>query len=117
TGRGELAALSSQFVADPAQAADRGTVQRHALRAAPAITPAVAVVLAARNIGETVPVQQLRAVSELTDSAGGHHQFAAPGLRGSADATLVWLPLDASRLRLCWQVIFTSRSRGEMFLI
>jgi uncharacterized repeat protein (TIGR01451 family) len=117
TGRGELAALSSQFVADPAQAADRGTVQRQALRAAPAITPAVAVVLAAQNTGETVPVQQVRAVSELTDAASGHHQFAAPGLRGPADATLVWLPLDPSRLRLCWQVIFTSRSRGEMFLL
>src|SRR5436190_3615135 len=88
TDRGELAALSSQFLADPAQAADRGTIQRHALQAAPAISPAQAVVLAAQNTGETVPVQEVRAIPDLADAPGGHLRFAAPGLRGPAGVTL-----------------------------
>src|SRR5205823_2460275 len=31
-------------------------------------------------------------------------------------AELVWLPLNANAMRLCWQVIVSSKSRGEMFL-
>jgi hypothetical protein len=38
-------------------------------------------------------------------------------LKGAAEAKLVWLPMNPEQLRLCWDVILTGRTRGEMFRV
>ena len=34
-----------------------------------------------------------------------------------AEAGLVWVPMDATTLRLAWDVTLTSRVRGEMYRV
>ena len=36
---------------------------------------------------------------------------------GTPTTRLVWLPVDGTTLTLCWEVVLTSRPRGEMFRI
>ncbi len=47
--------------------------------------------------------------------ADRHQTFKAASLKGTIDARLVWLPMDRNSLRLCWEIILTSRGRNEMF--
>ena len=46
-----------------------------------------------------------------------HQKIRASGLNGTAEASLVWLPMNAEELKLCWEVILTSHERGEMFRV
>src|SRR6185312_11009008 len=43
--------------------------------------------------------------------------FRAPQLKGDATASLTWLPMNATQLRLCWDVILLGRSSGAMFRV
>ncbi|HKW28451.1 MAG TPA: M36 family metallopeptidase, partial [Verrucomicrobiae bacterium] len=117
TARGELVNLGSQFVGDAGKAADRGTTNRAVVEAAPAITAPQAVALAAVNIGDDLKPEQ--AMPTATPEAGAEkkQKFTAPGLRGETEAKLIWLPMDGQTLRLCWDVILTSRTRDEMFRV
>jgi hypothetical protein len=59
-----------------------------------------------------------RVVAE-TDAAGATRQqtFTAPdGIKGDARAELTWFPASRTQLKLCWQVLFTSQWRDEMYL-
>ena len=40
--------------------------------------------------------------------------FAAPGLH-EPRAKLTWLPMNATSVRVCWNVLLTQQARGEMF--
>ena len=117
TSKGELVNLSSQFVPDPAAAADNGAPNRAALIAAPVVTAPQAVALAAQNVGVELKADGVTAAAERVAGPEQRQQFKAPGLRGEADAKLIWLPMDKNTLRLCWDVILMSRARGEMFRI
>ena len=121
TQQGELVNLASQFVPDPIEAADRGVPNRAAALAAPAISSRAALAIAARNVGEKLEDEQITQESDAAAPAATDPEkrarFKAPFLRGQAEAALVWLPAAKDRLRLCWQIIFTSRSVGEMFRI
>ena len=117
TKNGELVTLSSQFVPDPAGAADRGVTNRAALLAAPDVPARSAVAIAAQNIGETVPEESIQSQTGVSVADPEKRQtFKAPGLNG-AETKLVWLPASKERLRLGWEVILTSRARGEMFRV
>ncbi|HUR46518.1 MAG TPA: M36 family metallopeptidase, partial [Candidatus Saccharimonadales bacterium] len=112
TKRLELATLSSRFVIEPARAADAAHPKHALLVTAPPVQAADAVVRAAQEVGDPL--------SEITNSTGRkgarqHQRFRAHGLKDEADARLVWLPMDAERLRLCWEIFFVSGSRDEMF--
>jgi len=116
TAKGELVNIADQFIPNPQQAADRGVANRKALLANPRVPAQQAVNVAARNIGEKADTNLIS-----LGVAGGrpekNEKFKAPFLLGEAEAKLVWLPMDEQTLRLCWDVILTSRQRGEMFRV
>jgi len=118
TRNGELVNISSHFVGHPDEAANRGHVNRAALQAAPVISAKEAVASAAQNLGERLGIYQLSEMEALPQGAEKRQQFrAVVALRGPAHARLVWLPLDSVSMRLCWEVILSSRARGEMFRV
>jgi len=116
TSRGELVNLASQFLPNPEQAATRGTPNRAALVAAPAVSARQAVALAARNVGTELAMTDVSAAGEAVGPEK-HQKLTAPGLKGDADAKLIWVPMDAQTVRLCWDVTVMSRQRGEMYRV
>jgi hypothetical protein len=122
TSRGELVNLSSQFVPDPESAADRGVTNRAALVAAPGISARQAVAIAARNVGEAVEESGITPVQKTTPATAApnsekRQEFKSAVFKGNAEAKLGWLPMDQNRMRLCWDVVLMSRTRGEMFRV
>jgi Fungalysin metallopeptidase (M36)/Calx-beta domain len=117
TKQEELVSISSQFIPDAAKATTLGTPNRTTLLASPATTPAQAVVKAMENLGESITESELRTVNVEPKSSEKHQSFSAPSLKGDADVRLVWLPMNRTSMRLCWQVILMSGARGEMFKI
>ena len=73
--------------------------------------------MAARNVGEDLWEAKISPTGGPAAGAEQRQKFTAPGLKGKAEARLIWLPLDKQTLRLCWDVILMSRSRGEMFRV
>jgi hypothetical protein len=117
TKRGELVSISSHFVPAPAQAANAAMANRADTLAAPPISAAQAVVHAARSVGETVAPADLRSVEGVVPGPEKHQQFRAQALTGDTDVRLAWLPLSRGAVRLSWDVILTSRQRGELFRV
>ncbi len=115
TKNGELVNVASQFLANPVAAANRGTPQRAARLAAPAISAAEAVAIAARNIGEAVQAADLTTTAAPA-GVEKKQAFRAAALRG-ATVHFTWLPMDKGSARLCWDVVLTGRTTGEMFRI
>ena len=118
TRAGELVNVASQFLPNPVAAADLGVPGRAAAQAALKISARKATVLAAKNI--EVQVDELSLVPEFRgDGADPEKQqlFQSAQLKGNAEVKLTWLPMDQSRLRLCWDVIVMSGRRGEMFRV
>ena len=114
----ELVNLSSQFIPDPAGAAERDVPNWRAVVAAPPISATKAVAAAAANIGEQVAEADVTPEPQTGEASPEQRQrFKAPGLNGTAEARLVWLPMSRDRLRLSWEVTLTSRARGEMFRV
>lgn len=117
TSQGELVNLASQFIADPERSADAGTPNREAALVNPLISAAQAVFIAAESIGENVP---LNAIQPLTPKPSGKEQrqeFKAGRLPGGTAARLVWLPVDAETLRLCWEIELTRRLYNERYRV
>src|SRR6185295_4757418 len=110
--------ISSQFVPELSAAAEKGTPRKADVLTAPPVSAAHAVVVAARNVGDPVDTAQLTNASTAAVAGVDRKQrFMSRLLKGPAEAGLVWLPLDPKEVRLCWEVIFTSRSRGEMYRV
>ncbi len=107
TKKGELINIASQFLPNPAAAAADNS---------PALTAQQAVCFAAKNIGDALIETSLAAT---TTAAGAElkQQFTAPELRGNATARLVWLPLSATQLTLCWEIVLTGRAHPEAFQV
>jgi uncharacterized repeat protein (TIGR01451 family) len=114
---GELVNLSSQFIPAAAQAADLGTPNRQLLAKTPLISAAKAIALAMTNLGENLEESDVIISERSSVSAEQRQRLQAALLAGDADAKLIWLPMSQQSLRLCWQVILTSRARGEMYLL
>ena len=112
---GELVNLSSGFVPDPVAAAAKGAPNRAARLAAPTVTAAQAVAIAAGNLGEPIDAANVVA-TDLPAGVEKKQRFRAPKLLDVSTGQ-VWLPLDEGTLRLCWQVVLVAKSRGEMFLV
>lgn len=114
--RGELVSVSSQFVPDPVNAAEKGTPKRAQVLADPPIGVIPAIVHAAASVGERVTRPELQGgVIKFRSLAERKTTFRASELKGIGEARLVWLPLNRNELRLCWEVILTSRTLGEMY--
>lgn len=112
TNRGELVNISSRFLASPQQAAQPTSLRALAGGSA-TISGREAVAAAARNVGEELTGA---AVVPLNTPVGAdlRQKFSAEPL-SDAEAHYVWLPMNASSLRLCWEVTFFVNRRGEMF--
>ena len=117
TARGELASLSSQFIAEPETAADVGTIDRTALQADPFISAPLAIQLAADSIGEAVELQAILPLAVLSSGSELRQVFKAGGLPGNAEAKLTWLPMNEASLRLCWEIEITRRLGGERYRV
>ncbi|MBC8096290.1 MAG: M36 family metallopeptidase, partial [Akkermansiaceae bacterium] len=115
TRDGELVNLSGAFVPDPGAAAERGRPGTAVQTIAPLITPRAAIKAAAENVGVVVSETEILPRSEPGVDPELRQRFFAAALSEETLASLVWLPMEARELRLVWEVIFTSRSRGEMF--
>ena len=116
TKDGALVNLSSKLVRDPAYAVNRGAFNQSA-PATPALSAARAAALVARNLGEGATAEAVIAAGEPAASPERSQKFKASFVLGEGEAKLTWLPLDGETLRLCWDVILTSRIRGEMYRV
>ncbi len=105
TKRGELVSMASRFVADPAHA--KGS-------AAPAITAATALVNAAQSLNTLLAAADVTTTS-ASPGAEQKQKFRAAVLAGDADVKLVWLPMNGTSMRLCWDVLLTPKSMGETY--
>ncbi|HZQ48164.1 MAG TPA: hypothetical protein VFC07_14200, partial [Verrucomicrobiae bacterium] len=114
TRNGELVNVASHFLPAPEQAAHAGANDRAALQSNALLTAPQAILLAGQAIGETLTASQ---VIPLATAPGAdlHQTFKAAPFKRSIDAHLVWLPMNRNSLRLCWEIILTSRGRNEMF--
>ncbi len=115
TRAGELVNVGSGFVADAEKAADNGLPNRAQALATPKISVRRAVALAAAELGESLKETAL--ASKPGPAGPTQKQQFQHAAFGDLSAQYVWLPVDAETLRLCWQVILTSRKRGEMFRV
>jgi len=109
TKNGELVNVASRLVPDPAAAAPNHV----AALAAPAIDVKTAISSAGENVGENMTPAQI-AENAAAEGPSRKQQFRSTRLL-DVSAEFVWLPEDETTLRLCWEVIFTSKARGEMF--
>ncbi len=117
TSRGELVSVSDQFVGSPDQAAAQGTPNRAALLAGTVVAAAQAVALAAQNLGEELTAAKVATVGAANAGPEQAQKFTAPSLNGETEVKRIWLPMDRNAMRLCWDVILTSRKAGGMFRV
>lgn len=118
TRDGELVNLHTEFVQDAPTAAARGLKGKApgAAAASVNISAAEALVIGARHLGENADASQLKSRGGATGAARKEVFSGAGPFNGDQYAELVWLPLNANTLRLCWQAIVVSKTRGEGFL-
>jgi uncharacterized repeat protein (TIGR01451 family) len=122
TKRGELVSISDRFLPDAAGAAQRGGQDLTHLEESLSVSARRAVALAATQIDEQLSEEQVGIVNGASKSASvadlaNKRTFRAPVLKGDAEASVVWLPMNSSQLRLCWDVILTGSTRGEMYRV
>ncbi len=115
TRNDELVSVSSHFIANVEQAGDKGTPNRRTVTADPPVSVARAIQLAASNLGRAVETNSVT-LTGAPEGAERHQTARAPGLFGNSSTRLVWLPLDQSSLRLCWQVVLCAQP-PEHYLI
>jgi uncharacterized repeat protein (TIGR01451 family) len=112
TKAGELVSISSRFMNNLQAAADSGTPNWASVKAALPVSAVQAISAAIQNIGGTVPASGILATGNTVSE--GYSVFSTP-FKGYA--RLVWLPLDAGKLRLAWETIMKSPSSKEDFSI
>ena len=114
---GELVSLCSRFLPTLAAPADAGVPNREFVQAFPPISPQQAVSYAATNIGERLDASEVAGKDPLPEGADRRQRFEATALQGEATASLVWLPMSRQSMRLCWRVVLTGKTSGEMFQV
>src|SRR5690606_4274851 len=112
TRREELVRISSGFLPDVAQAAQNSVRNQLELDGRPEISATMAIAIAAENVGDKVTAKEATSL-DFPKGAEKKQKFKAPPLKGEATTQLVWFPLKANEIVLCWQVEFTSANRGE----
>lgn len=115
---GELVNISSQFLPNPQKAASLSGGSPAQILAENGISAKGAVAIAAQNVGESAAAEDISAETTQAPSTVESYRtrrFTASVLKGYATAEPIWLPISRDQLRLCWDVILTSRTRSEMF--
>ncbi len=103
TRHGELVNLTSRFVENPAKGP-----------ATPRITAAEALTSAAASLGVTLTAAEVSTKGHPSGT-DQRHKLNAAMLAGDAEVKLIWLPMNGSSMRLCWDVILTPKAGGETF--
>ena len=115
TKNGELVNLASQFVPDPEKAADKGTPK--AVREKLPVSAKEAIAKAAAFVGDEMTSGDVSAVGPEESTPEKLQTFRGTKIKGDNHARLTWFALDSSEMRLSWEVIFTSKSRDEMYQV
>src|SRR4030095_13076509 len=89
----ELVNLSSHFIPNSAQAANAGSGKPAADRAKPRMDGVAAIVRAGAGVDVSVSTKEIASKYEATEERANVAHYTAPGLNGSTEASLVWLPL------------------------
>jgi hypothetical protein len=116
TQAGELACLSSEFIPSPAQAADPPLLAAVQSGADLPLPAPQALMTAVTNVGDLFAVSDVVAQTEAAGVTRQQTFTATNGIKGDARAELTWFPASRAQLRLCWQILFTSHWRNEMYL-
>lgn len=114
TKKGELVNISSHFLADLNSAAT--STQAGYSATTPPIAASQAVVKAAKNIGLEVAETSI-AWAAPADGSDKRQKAVVTELLGDTSVQLVWLPVNARSMRLCWRVILTSRTPLNQYLM
>jgi len=115
TRNGELVAIGSHFLRDPAEASGLSPEDRAALLSRPAVDVKKAICLAAADLGDAVEMAHIRCITDPEGPERRQH-FESPRLGGMV-AALTWLPLNENALRLAWDVTLMSLARKGMFRV
>jgi hypothetical protein len=116
TKAGELISLSSQFMADPAAAAKAGA-RKLTSRTRPAVTAQQAAVNTAASLEEPVALATVHPSGAGSVGLDRRQTFSAEPFNQAIEVRLVWLPINPSLMRLCWEVTLCSRARGETYRV
>jgi hypothetical protein len=116
TQAGELACLSSEFIPSAIQAADPALLAAVQSGADLPLPVQQALVTAVTNIGDRFTAGYVVAETDATGATRQQTFTATDGIKGDARAELTWFPASRTQLKLCWQVLFTSQWRDEMYL-
>jgi len=115
TQNARLVNISSHFLPDIGNSAGLDRLNRLRLESAPAVSAAHALANALRDLGEATTVDAVSVVSPASLTPEKAQELTAAPLFGEARASLVWLSMNRSTVRLCWQVEFINRSSLESF--
>jgi hypothetical protein len=116
TSAGELASLSSEFIPAPTQAAAPALLDAVLSGADLPLSSPQALMAAVTNAGDRFAGAIVTAETDADGVARRQTFTASTGIKGEAQAELTWFPAGREQLKLCWQVLFTSRWRDEMYL-
>ncbi len=114
TAKGELVNIGSTFVPDPAAAANHGMQNRATQQASPRISAVAAVRAAAANVAVELAADDIKSRG-AAKGLEKRERFDVPEKLNGAEVSLVWLPMDAATMRLCWRVVFVVRATGWMY--
>ncbi|HEX5220770.1 MAG TPA: M36 family metallopeptidase [Verrucomicrobiae bacterium] len=103
-----LVSLSAQIMPDLTRSVRENAVLLSALDAT---------ARAATNIGESEEL-----ASDLVVVAGPagnvrRQKLVGAAIVGEAEASLVWLPMNRTTLRICWRIVLTGKTTGRLFQI
>ena len=115
TQLGRLVNISSHFLPNVENAAGMDRLSRLNLESAPPISAAKALVNTLGDLGETIGVDAVTPAATVSSTPEKRQTLAAPPLFGEGRASLAWLPMGHSSVRLCWALEFITRSRLESF--
>ena len=116
TRAGNLVSLSSRFIKDPPNAADRGTAQRKFRQAAPPIQGTEALLRAATLIETKLTTNDFAAVPHIK-RLDRQQLFRGPALRGAARVQLTWFAPEPEVLKLAWDVVLHPRRSDAMYRV
>jgi hypothetical protein len=116
TQDGELACLSSEFIPSPAHTADPAMLAAVQSGDALPLSSPQALAAAVTNVGERFAGALVMVETDPEGVVRRQTFTADTGIKGEAQAELTWFPAGRAQLKLCWQVLFTSRWLDEMYL-
>lgn len=113
TTGGELASIHSRFLSNPGNAASAMVANRQHVQKHPKVSVTQALSLAAESLGMQIPEQSFVPTGEPGCDEMSQ-TFAVASLDRPVSAKLVWLPLNANAMTLCWHIGMV-RENGDLY--